>query len=98
MFPKRINLVMAVLNSQFADHATHLINPTFNLQVGDLSRLPMPISYSDNIDRLVDIAIGNAKADSEDDERSYNFIVPPPWKTGLDDVVARRHRLTEIEK
>jgi hypothetical protein len=98
MFPENISFVMAVLNSQIANHAARLINPTFNLQVGDLGRIPMPVSSGDRIDRLVDMAIGNTKSDSEDHERTYDFIAPPSWLTGIEDVANSHRKLAEIER
>ena len=43
-------------------------------------------------------AIELVKADSDENETTYDFIAPPPWKTGLDDVAARRRRIARIEQ
>jgi hypothetical protein len=46
---------------------------------------------------LVHKAIALAKADSQEDETTYDFIAPA-WETGGEDVVARYRKLTEIEQ
>jgi hypothetical protein len=98
LFPKDVSLVLAVMNSRFASYALKLINPTVNFQVGDIARLPIPDASSPGLSMLVEQAIGLAKADSQEDETTYDFIAPPSWETGIDNVAARHHRLAEIEQ
>lgn len=98
LFPEDISLVLAILNSRFALYALRLINPTVNFQVGDLARLPVPCVSSDILRHLVDRAIALAKADSEDDETTWDFIAPPDWKDGIHKIDERRARLAEIER
>jgi len=97
LFPDDIPLVQAVLNSTFAAYALKLINPTINFQVGDLARLPVPESSGKKLTHLVEKAISLAKTDSEEDETTYDFITPPAWKTGIDDLANRHSLLAEIE-
>ncbi|MBW2308570.1 MAG: hypothetical protein JRG73_16715 [Deltaproteobacteria bacterium] len=97
LFPDDIPLVLAVLNSTFAAYALKLINPTVNFQVGDLARLPVPESSGKKLSPLVEKAISLAKTDSEEDETTYDFVGPPAWKTGIDDVANRHSLLAEIE-
>jgi hypothetical protein len=97
LFPKDVPLVLAVMNSTFAFYALRLINPTVNFQVGDLARLPIPENSSDTLQHLVGEAIELAKAHSTEDETTYDFIAPPRWKTGPDEVRRRKARLAEIE-
>jgi hypothetical protein len=86
------------MNSQFASYALKLINPTVNFQVGDLARLPISTTSSPRLRILVEQAITLAKTDSEADETTYDFIVPPAWDSGIDDMTARHQRLAEIER
>lgn len=97
IFTNDILLILALLNSSFARYALELMNPTVNLQSGDLARLPIPKESSDALQHLVDEAIELAKADSVDDEMTYDFVAPPDWETGPDDVRYRKERLAEIE-
>jgi len=46
----------------------------------------------------VDHAIALAKADSEDDDTTWDFIAPPDWPDGIQKVTERHARLAEIER
>ena len=98
LFPEDVPLVLAVLNSSFALYALKLINPTVNFQVGDLARLPVPDASSDKLHNLVNQAIELAKADSQEDETTWDFIAPPDWPDGIRKVAERHARLAEIER
>lgn len=98
LFPDDVSLVLAVMNSEFAAYALKLINPTVNFQVGDVARLPTPKHSSLTLRTLVDEAIKLAKANSEDDETSYDFIAPPDWAHGTIDVEGRRSHLADVER
>ncbi len=98
LFPDDVPPTLAVMNSEFAAYALCLINPTVNFQVGDIARLPMPRLSSQALERLVNEAIALARADSEEDQTTYDFIAPPAWPGGAADVAARHTRLAEIER
>ncbi|MBI4586092.1 MAG: BREX-1 system adenine-specific DNA-methyltransferase PglX [Planctomycetes bacterium] len=98
VFPENVPLVLGVMNSSLSQCILKLINPTVHVQVGDLSRLPIPKKSSRILDTLVEEAIALAKAASEEDERTFDFIAPPDWRNGLDDVVARAKKLADIER
>lgn len=97
LFPEDVYLVLAVMNSTFAVYALRLINPTVNFQVGDLARLPVPTQSSNTLHQLVEEAVGLARAESAEDETTYDFVAPPCWRTGPEDVWRRRARLAEVE-
>jgi hypothetical protein len=97
-FPQDIELVLGVMNSAFAYYTLNLINPTVHVQVGDLSRLPIPSTASHQLRDLVEQAIMFAKADSNQDETTYDFLAPPAWEMGINDVAKRHRKLAEIEK
>jgi DNA-binding transcriptional MerR regulator len=98
LFPDDIPLVLALLNSTFAQFALKLINPTVNFQVGDLARLPVPKYSSGPLRELVDRAVALARVDSEEDETTYDFVEPPAWPDGVDRVTARHRDLAALEK
>jgi len=56
-FSPDILLLLAVLNSAFAQYALKLINPTINVQIGDIARLPFPTTGNDAVEHLVGQAI-----------------------------------------
>ena len=97
-FPEDIPLVLGLLNSSFAHYMLNLLNPTVSFQVGDLARLPVPESSSDKLRVLVDEAIALARAESEEDETTWDFIAPPNWADGIEKVDARHARLGDIER
>jgi len=97
-FPEDIHLVLGLLNSSFAHYGLNLLNPTVSFQVGDLARLPVPTASSEMLRDLVDQAIALAKADSEEDETTWDFIAPPDWPDGIRKVAERHAQLAEIER
>ena len=98
VFPDNVDLVLGVMNSQFAQYILKLVNPTVHVQVGDLARLPIPNSSGCGLSMLVAQAIDLAKVDSNEDETTYDFIAPPPWQIGNDDAPQRRRKLAEVEQ
>lgn len=97
-FPENIELILGIMNSTLAQYILKLINPTLHVQVGDLSRLPVPDSSSPKIEKMVKKAVELAKDDSEDSETTYDFSSPPSWQTGIEDVAARHQQLAKIEQ
>jgi len=98
LFPTDIPLILALLNSTFAQFALKLINPTVNFQIGDLARLPVPNRSSETLHDLVTQAVALARVDSVEDETTYDFIAPPAWPDGIDRVTERHQHLAAIEK
>ena len=98
LFPENIPLVLAVMNSSLAAYALKLINPTVNFQVGDLARLPVPASSSTKLRELIDKTVESAKNGCAEDERTYDFVAPPNWETGIGDVEERTMALLETEQ
>ena len=97
LFPKDIYATLGLLNSTFAYYAIGLINATINLAESDLAKLPVPTSYSATLELLVDRATKLAKVDSTEDETTYDFVAPPDWRTGPQDVRRRKVRLAWVE-
>ena len=98
LFPVDVPLILALLNSTFAQFALKLINPTVNFQVGDLARLPVPKLSSNRLANLVEEAIAFARTESEADETTYDFVEPPSWPDGITRVTARHRELAELER
>lgn len=88
---------MGMMNSTWAQYALKLVNPTVHVQVGDLARLPIPNHDSDTLRELVSHATALARADSAEDETTYEFIAPPRWADGMARVAARHTELARIE-
>jgi len=97
-FPDDIPLVLGLLNSSFANYALNLINPTVSYQVGDIGRLPVPRESSGPLRDFVDRAVALARAGSEEDETTYDFVEPPSWPNGVEHVTVRHRDLSALEK
>jgi hypothetical protein len=90
-FPDEVEVPLALLNSKLAGYILKLLNPTVNFQVGDLARLPVTKSRSQQISDLVETAIAFQKKDSSNNEISYDFIVPVDF--GLGEGIKRYERI-----
>ena len=101
VFPDDASLVLAVMNSRFAQYALKLINPTVHVQVGDLARLPIPPTSSHILQALVQQGIALTRADSEEDEVTYDFIAPL-CEGSLDETLyslrLRAEKLAKVER
>jgi hypothetical protein len=97
LFPQRLYLTLACLNSKVAAAALQALNPTINFQAGDVGRVPMPSASSPRLVALVEEAIALARAEDAEDETTYDFVAPPSWHTGVVDVAARAARRADVE-
>jgi hypothetical protein len=98
LFPPDIEMCLGVTNSTFAIYAMRLIAPTINFSVGALSRLPFPTATSETLRMFVHKAIELAKIDSEEIETTWDFIAPPDWPDGIQQVAEHHSQLAEIER
>jgi hypothetical protein len=100
VFPSEnlLQQILAVLNSSLVAGLLKYISPTINFEVGHISSLPLSTQLSAKVNTLVDQAISLAKADSEDDETTWDFIAPPDWPEGISKVAERHTQLAEIER
>jgi hypothetical protein len=97
VFPPDVSLVLAVMNSTLAQYILKFINPTLHVQVGDLGRLPISTTASETIHELVEEAIALQRAESSENETTYEFIAPPPWKDGIERLITRARELASLE-
>ncbi len=97
-FPDDIPLVLGLLNSSFANYALNLINPTMSYQVGDISRLPVPTQSSGPLRDMVGRAVALTRMNTEEDETTYDFVVPPAWPDGVERMTERHRNLTALER
>lgn len=100
VFPQRIPLfkLLGILNSNFFDYLLRLINPTLSFKVGDLVRLPMILNEKDKeIEILSKEAKINQNKTIQEIEASFEFIQPPDWRKGVQDVKERHLMLSEVE-
>ncbi len=98
VFPDDELTVLGIMNSGFVDFALKVMNPTVNFQVGDLARLPVPATTSEQLRSLVSEAINLARCGSNEDETSWDFKCLPPWSLGLKVVNQRQSDILDLEK
>ncbi len=95
-----INDTLGILNSKICAALLNVINPTIAFQAGDLARLPIPTESSKILEDLVDRAISLARANSAEDEKTFDFVAPP-WTGSLDDTLTelyiREEALADVE-
>ncbi len=91
-------LLLALLNSTLIDPMLTYINPTITIKVGDLNALPLPSDFGIALSDLAERAITLATQKSREDETTWDFIAPPAWPDGVQQVAARHAQLAEIER
>jgi len=92
---------LAILNSAFARHVIDLLNPTVHFGGREVGGLPYPLadeSAIKTLEALVGQAVALARADCQEDETSHEFVAPPAWRTGAEDVARRHAQLAGIEQ
>ncbi len=98
IFLPDIPLTLAVMNSLLAEYLLKLISATVNFPVGDLAKLPIPSKSSETLHGLVERAIELARTRSAEDETTYEFVAPPTWPIGSEEVATRTRELAEVEQ
>lgn len=81
-FPKKeenINYILGLLNTKLVKNITKILNPTLNMNVGDVAKIP--IIYNEGlkkeIDPLVDSCISISKDEWDSYEKSWDFAIDP---------------------
>jgi hypothetical protein len=90
--------LLAVMNAISTGYLLSLVNPTMHFQVGDLTRLPVPVVGSSNFLPVVVTCVRASKLQAAHDESTFDFIAPLRWDTGLGDMAAAQARLAELER
>lgn len=86
--------LLGVLNSSVAGHILAHLNPTVNVQVGDVGRLPLPPRRGTKLVDLAAEALSLARRRREEDETDPVFVEPPAGAAAVRD---RERRLAEVE-
>ena len=67
------NIVLGILNTKFYTAVANLINPTVNLQCGDVAKFPYLPVVSKDFEQIVSSCIGISKSDWDAHETSWGF-------------------------
>lgn len=89
--------LLGILNSNLCDYLLKLINPTISIKVGDLNNLPIVNKGLDHVGDLTKEAVAIQNRAVQESEQSFEFIVPPAWENGANDIESRNVRFNEIE-
>lgn len=76
IFPPDGERLLGLLNSRFAEFVIRLVNPTVNIQIGDVGRIPVANLTSEVLLTLVNEAVELAKRTSSRSETAFDFIGP----------------------
>ncbi len=68
---------IALFNSKVGQYYIEILSPTLNLQVGDVKNMPLIISQSNIIEKLVKDNVEQTKQDWDSFETSWDFTVHP---------------------
>ena len=92
-------LLLGVLNGPISKFVLRL-NPTVNIVQDDIERIPFPAItaqrmqfHHDRLFQSVRLSFGNQLLT----EPTFDFIAPPRWDTGIEDLAAAHARLRELE-
>lgn len=101
LFPKsldNIEFLLALLNSSVVRGFLSLINPTLNVNTGDLDKLPIPLINKNRLAAKATEAVRLARDDSREDETTSDFVAPPNCFEGATSVATRHQQLSRIEQ
>ncbi len=91
--------ILGILNSRLAQFLLGIINPTVNFQIGDLKKLPVPISYEvTEISELVRKAIALSRKLDSFEETTPEFTTPLDPKDGYGEIKSIYEKLTSIQQ
>ena len=90
--------LLGILNSSYVLAILRAVNPTINFYVDDLKRVPLSAGTPSVVLRkLVEAAIHIQIVCDLTAEPTFDFIAPPRWDTGPEDLVAAQARLRDLE-
>lgn len=75
-FPsEHLNYILGLLNTKITSNITQMLNPTINMNAGDVAKIPIVINNEKEapVDFLVKAMISLSKADWDSYENSWDF-------------------------
>ncbi len=91
-------MLLGLLNARFTQTLLAITSPTIDFTVGQLSNLPVPTRPSERLQVFVEQAVTLARERSAEDETTYEFVAPPAWHGGVEDMVEHARELAEVEQ
>ncbi len=96
--PGKVFHIAGVLNSALIASILRFISPTVNYEVGHIASLPvLPTFANEQVNALAQQATRVQILDATLSEPTFDFVAPPRWDTGIEDLAAAQARLRELE-
>lgn len=90
--------IAGVLNSNLIAAILRHISPTINYEVGHIASLPLRPEIADETTANLAHRCTHVKMwEATTDETTFDFLAPPRWDTGLEELAAAQARLAALE-
>ena len=80
---QRLKYILGFLNSKCCQLVLNILNPTINIQIGDIGNIPIIESHQEPVIRLSECCIDISKSDWDSYETSWDFVTHPLIKPAL---------------
>ena len=80
---QRLKYILGFLNSKCCQLVLNILNPTINIQIGDIGNIPIIESHQEPVIRLSECCIDISKSDWDSYENSWDFATHPLIKPVL---------------
>lgn len=80
---QRLKYILGFLNSKCCQLVLNILNPTINIQIGDIGNIPIIESHQEPVIRLSECCIDISKSDWDSYETSWDFVTHPLIKPVL---------------
>jgi len=100
LFPNTnlIKPIMAMLNSRLTTAILNQVSPTVNYEVGHIASIPIdPSGDMSALEPISSHLISLRRLDSTEDDTTYDFIAPLPWRDGLGIKKEREEEISRLE-
>ena len=74
---QRLKYILGFLNSKCCQLVLNILNPTINIQIGDIGNIPIIESHQEPVIRLSECCIDISKSDWDSYETSWDFATHP---------------------
>jgi hypothetical protein len=89
--------LLGILNSSISTYLLKILNPTINLSVGDILRLPIAGLRQHSFNRMVLKSIWLSKYQDCFDETTIDITIPLSWNTGIQNSLNLANRITNLD-
>lgn len=80
---QKLKYILGFLNSKCCQLILNILNPTINIQIGDIGNIPIIESHQEPVVRLSECCIDISKSDWDSYETSWDFATHPLIKPAL---------------